>query len=205
MRLIVALIVCLMTSNLWAKDVKQVEGLVSIQDVDPAIVLDIRYATTNNFTGKIVYPKAKGILRKETAEKLAATNAELQKHGYKIKVWDGYRPVYVQKIFWEIMPDDRYVANPYKGGSKHNRGGAVDVTLVDRQGHDVEMPSAYDDFSSKAWPNNFAMSKEARKNVTLLRSVMMKNGFAPIEHEWWHFDDKEWIDFPIVDVSLEKF
>src|SRR3990167_4436862 len=105
--------------------IKVIKGLVRVQDVDPAIVADLRYATENNFTGKKIYPIAVCLLRKETAEKLAAANAEFAKDGYRIKVWDGYRPPYVQKIFWKIMPDDRYVANPYKGGSKHNRGGAV--------------------------------------------------------------------------------
>jgi len=151
----------------------EIEGLVPIPEVDSAIVLDIRYATENNFTHKKIYPIAVGVLRKETAQKLAAANKEFQEKGYRIKVWDGYRPLYVQKIFWEIRPDDRYVANPYKGGSKHNRGGAVDVTLVDQQGKELEMPSAYDDFSSKAWRNNFKMSAEARKNVNYLTEVMV--------------------------------
>jgi zinc D-Ala-D-Ala dipeptidase len=81
----------------------------------------------------------------------------------------------------------------------------VDVNFVDREGNEVEMPSAFDDFSSRAWPNNFAMSKAVRKNVTLLRQVMMRNGFTPLEHEWWHFDDRSWRNFPLVDVSLENF
>jgi zinc D-Ala-D-Ala dipeptidase len=194
-----------MASNISAAEILEIEHLVRIQDVDPAIVLDLRYATADNFTHKQVYPMAKGILRLETARKLAAANAEFQKSGYAVKVWDGYRPVYVQKIFWDLVPDDRYVANPYKGGSRHNRGGAVDITLVDTEGREVEMPSAFDDFSSRAWPNNFAMSTQARKNVTLLRRVMMAHGFTPLEHEWWHFDDQDWRNFPIIDVPLEKF
>src|SRR5204863_1402356 len=137
--------------------------------------------------------------------KLAAANAEFQKDGYMIKVWDGYRPPYVQKIFWEIMPDDRYVANPYKGGSKHNRGGAVDVTLVDLKGNEVEMPSAYDDFSEKAWRKSPLASAEARKNEDYLTEVMVKHGFSPLEHEWWHFDDPDYKNFPLVDVQLEQF
>ena len=148
---------------------------------------------------------AVGVLRKETAGKLAAANKEFQEKGYRIKVWDGYRPPYVQKIFWEIMPDDRYVANPYKGGSRHNRGGAVDVTLIDQNDKELEMPSAYDDFSSKAWRNNFAASAQARKNTEYLTKIMMKHGFTTIAHEWWHFDDADYKNFPLVDVKLERF
>lgn len=196
----------LFLSTAWSTDnIKTVEHLVNIQDIDPTIVLDLRYATTNNFTHKQVYPLARGILRQETAGKLAAANAEFRQHGFTIKVWDAYRPVYVQKIFWDIIPDDRYVANPYKGGSRHNRGGAVDITLVDNTGKEIQMPSGFDDFSARAWPNNFSSSREVNKNVTLLRRTMRAHGFTPLEHEWWHFDDSNWYQFPIVDVSLEKF
>ncbi len=183
----------------------EVEHLVQIKDVDPTIILDLRYATEDNFTHQKVYPLARGILRSETAQKLAAANAQFRKSGYTIKVWDAYRPIYVQKIFWDLVPDDRYVANPYKGGSRHNRGGAVDITLVDKDGHEVQMPSGFDDFSSKAWSNNFALTTAVQKNVTYLRQVMMTHGFTPLEHEWWHFDDKDWRKFPLVDVSLDKF
>jgi D-alanyl-D-alanine dipeptidase len=183
----------------------EIEGLVPIQEIDPTIVLDIRYATENNFTHKKIYPFAIGVLRKETAQKLAAANKEFAEKGYRIKVWDGYRPPSVQKIFWDIMPDDRYVANPYKGGSKHNRGGAVDVTLIDKDGKELEMPSGYDDFSSRAWPNNFAASAQARKNAAYLREVMTKHGFKTIDHEWWHFDDEDFKKFPLVDVTFERF
>ena len=185
--------------------VTAIEGLVRVQDIDPTIIADLRYATENNFTGKKIYPVAVLALRKETALKLATANAEFKEKGYTLKVWDGYRPPYVQKIFWEIMPDARYVADPNKGGSKHNRGGAVDVTLVDLQGNEVEMPSAYDDFSEKAWRKSPLSSVEARQNEDYLTSVMAKHGFSPYEHEWWHFDDPDYKNFPLVDVKLEQF
>jgi D-alanyl-D-alanine dipeptidase len=207
--IIIPLFILLLTAfqnpAIASDSVFQVDHLARIKDLDPTIVIDLRYATENNFTGKKVYPTAKGILRYETAKKLAKANADFRKDGYTIKVWDGYRPIYVQKIFWNILPDDRYVANPYKGGSRHNRGGAVDVTLIDRDGKELEMPSGFDDFSSKAWPNNFAMTTEAKKNVGYLRRVMLSHGFTPLEHEWWHFDDKDWRNFPLVDVDLDKF
>lgn len=181
------------------------DQLVRIEDVDPTVLIDLRYATSDNFTHQTVYPLAVGILRSETARKLAAANQDLKRYGYRLKVWDAYRPPYVQKIFWGLVPDDRYVANPYKGGSRHNRGGAVDVTLVDANGQELEMPSAFDDFSSRAWPNNFALSNRVRANLRILRQVMMAHGFLPLEHEWWHFDDAAWKKFPLIDVPLESF
>ena len=188
-----------------AQEAKEIQGFVRVQDVNPDIVVELRYATENNFTGKKIYPVAVCLLRKETAQKLAAANKEFMKKGFRLKIWDGYRPPYVQKIFWNLLPDDRYVANPNKGGSKHNRGGAVDITLVDKNGNELEMPSLYDDFSERASPVNPKMSKKARKNVNYLRAVMMKHGFVPIADEWWHFDDADWEKFPLVDVVLEDF
>ncbi len=148
---------------------------------------------------------AVAVLRKEAAQKLAAANAEFMKSGHRIKVWDGYRPLYVQRIFWNLVPDDRYVANPDKGGSRHNRGGAVDLTLIDKDGNELEMPTEYDDFSEKAALSYSGMSPEAKKNSDYLTQVMTKNGFLSYEHEWWHFDDSHWRDFPLVDVILERF
>ena len=188
-----------------AQETREVQGFVRVQDVEPDIAVELRYAAENNFTGKKIYPVAVCLLRKETAQKLAAANKEFMKKGFRIKLWDAYRPPYVQKIFWSILPDDRYVANPGKGGSKHNRGGAVDVTLIGKDGSELEMPSLYDDFSQRASPANSEMSKKARKNMNYLRTVMMKHGFAPIADEWWHFDDKDWEKFPLIDVALEDF
>ena len=186
-------------------EVKTIEGFVQIQDVDPSLIVELRYAAENNFTGQKIYPVAVCLARKETALKLAAANAEFQKDGYSIKVWDAYRPPYVQKIFWDLVPDERYVANPGKGGSKHNRGGAVDITLVDKNGNEVDMPTDFDDFSDRAWRHSALMTEQERKNVEYLTAVMEKHGFIPLEHEWWHFDDKDWQDFPLVDVRLEEF
>ncbi len=184
---------------------KEIEGLVRILDIIPTVDLDLRYATTNNFTNKKIYPVSVCLLRKETAQKLARAQTQFQKEGFSIKIWDAYRPPYVQRIFWELVSDERYVANPNKGGSRHNRGGAVDLTLVDKFGKELEMPSAFDDFSDRASPSNLDMSPEARKNVDYLNRVMTENGFLMYSHEWWHFDDSDWRDFPFVDVRLEKF
>ncbi len=184
---------------------KEIEGLVLVQDVDPTVVIDLRYATENNFTKKKIYPTNVCVLHRETAQKFARANADFRKDGYRLKIWDAYRPPYVQNVFWGLVPDERYVANPAKGGSRHNRGGAVDVTLVDKDGRELEMPSDFDDFSKKASPTNPAMSPAAKKNSEYLKMVMVKNGFTPYEHEWWHFDDSDWQQFPLVDVKLERF
>ncbi len=183
----------------------EIEGLVRVGDVDSTIVEDLRYATENNFTGKRVYPTTVCVLRRETAQKLAAANEEFSKDGYRIKIWDAYRPPAVQKIFWELVSDERYVANPYKGGSRHNRGSAVDVTLVDGEGHELEMPTEFDDFSEKASASSPFMSAEAKINMDYLAMTMTKHGFIQYEHEWWHFDDSDWKVYPLVDVKLEHF
>lgn len=178
---------------------------VRVKDVDPTIVIDLRYATENNFTKKRVYPLAVCIVRKETAEKLVKANAWFAKRGYRIKIWDAFRPIAVQKIFWEILPDARYVADPNNGGSKHNRGGAVDITLVDKEGRELEMPSAFDDFSDAASPTNPKMSKTAWKNVQMLQEGMTQAGFMVYPHEWWHFDDADWQEYPLADIDLGLF
>jgi len=186
-------------------EILRINGLVRVQDIDPDIVVELRYATENNFTGRIVYPHDVCVLRESTAIKLANANRELMEMGYRIKVWDAYRPVYVQRIFWEIVPDSRYVANPDKGGSKHNRGTAVDVTLVDMEGNELEMPSGFDDFTGKGSRNGKNMSETARKNMELLTDVMVRNGFTTISTEWWHFNDSDSDKYEIIDVNLEEF
>ncbi|MGV8084305.1 MAG: M15 family metallopeptidase [Coriobacteriia bacterium] len=184
---------------------KVIEGFVKVADIDSSIVVDLRYATTNNFTGQKVYPTATCVLRLSTAEKLAAANAQVKKSGYRIKVWDAYRPLSVQKIFWSICPDSRYVANPYKGGSIHNRGCAVDVTLVDANGNELVMPTGFDDFSAAASPSSPNMSAEARANLDVLRKAMLGNGFTASTTEWWHFSDTNRAKYGIADVDLALF
>jgi len=187
------------------KEILKINGLVRVQDIDPDIVVELKYATEDNFTGKRIYPHDVCVLREETALKLARANRELMEMGYRIKVWDAYRPVYVQRILWEIVPDSRYVANPDKVGSKHNRGTAVDVTLVDMEGNELEMPSGFDDFTGKGARNNNNMSENARKNMELLTEVMVRNGFTTISTEWWHFNDRNSDKYDIIDVNLEEF
>lgn len=177
--------------------------LVDIRSINPNIVLDIRYATTNNFLKEKLYPVAKCALRKEVAQKLSKVQKDLEEIGLGLKVFDCYRPLSVTKKMWEVLPDSRYVANPAKG-SRHNRGAAVDVSLVDvKTGIELEMPTDYDDFSQKAWRDYDGNEPQVKKNSDLLASMMKKHGFEPLITEWWHFDAEGWEKFSILDVSLD--
>lgn len=184
---------------------KVIDGFVQLKDLDPDFVLDLKYATNDNFTHQKVYPNAICTLRVATAQKLVTANAAVKKQGYRIKIWDAYRPLSVQKIFWSIEPNDNYVANPYTGGSIHNRGCAVDITLVDSSGKELEMPSGFDDFTQSAYRSNPNMSSIARANMNMLTEVMTQSGFTTLDTEWWHFEDSDWASYPIADVDLMQF
>ncbi len=178
--------------------------LVKVRDLDPTILVDLRYATENNFTEQKLYPFELCLLRKSTAEKLAAVQAEVYEDGYRLKVWDAYRPLGVQEKLWEVVSDPVYVANPAIG-SNHNRGAAVDVTLVDEDGNELEMPTGFDDFSEQASRNYPNIPEEAEKNMNYLTGVMIRNGFTPIQSEWWHYNDENIQDYELLDVSFEEF
>ena len=193
------------TPKASSNSLKVIDGFVKVSDIDSNILIDLKYATTNNFTHQKVYPTDICVLRLSTAEKLAKANAEFEKMGYRIKIWDAYRPLSVQKIFWSIEPNAKYVANPATGGSIHNRGCAVDITLVDKDGNDLSMPSGFDDFTEKAYPSNPDMSSEARANLDILTKVMTENGFVTITTEWWHFEDSNKNKYPVSDVDISLF
>lgn len=178
--------------------------LVDIRSVNANIRLDIRYATTNNFLKKKLYPEARCLLRASVAEKLSLVQNDLQKRGLGLKVFDCYRPLSVTKQMWAVLPDERYVANPAKG-SRHNRGAAVDLTLVNRNGSELVMPTGFDDFTEKAARNyqGSGVSAQARKNSQLLEEVMRKYGFLPLASEWWHFDSTDWQKFSLLDISFD--
>lgn len=177
--------------------------LVDVKKLDSTIVLDIRYATKNNFTGKIIYDEAKFFLRKEPALKIFEVQKELQKYGLSLKVFDGYRPLSVQKKFWEIMPDERYVADPKKG-SRHNRGMAVDLTLVDKDGKEIPMPTPFDDFTEKASRDYFDLPAQILINRKFLEDIMAKYGFTGFPTEWWHFDYQGWEKYEVLDVDFSE-
>lgn len=176
---------------------------VDVGELDNTVVLDIRYATTGNFTGKIIYPVARGLLRRDAALRLLRVQQKLKKQGYRLVVFDAYRPITLQKRLWEMMPDERYVDDPSKG-SPHNRGGTVDVSLADLDGNHLPMPSLYEEHSIKASRDYAEASGEALKNRALLEEAMKAEGFEAFRGEWWRFDAPDWQDYPLSDFPLRK-
>ncbi|MBD1846427.1 M15 family metallopeptidase [Cyanobacteria bacterium FACHB-63] len=174
---------------------------VDIRSINPRIALDIRYATTNNFVKQKLYSQARCILRASVAQQLSQVQTDLEKKGLGLKVYDCYRPLSVQKRLWEIVPDERYVANPARG-SRHNRGAAVDVTLVDRNGKELPMPTEFDDFTERASRTYTNLSAQVLENRQLLENAMVRAGFIPLSTEWWHFDGKGWQNFSVRDVPF---
>ncbi len=167
------------------------DDFVLVTEYIPDISIDLRYATDNNFTGQVIYGFTDAYLRYGTVQKLAEAQASLRELGYSLKIWDAFRPTSAQWKLWEVCPDAQYVANPTKGYSSHSRGNTVDVTLVDNDGSDVPMPTAFDDFSPLADRDYSDITNEtAVKNAELLEAVMKDAGFKPYSGEWWHFSDE---------------
>ena len=190
-----------LTSEVFAQS-KSRRDLIDVLSVNPSIVLDIRYATENNFTHHKLYSIARCMLRREAAESLSAVQQELHGLGLGLKVFDGYRPLSVQKKLWEAVPDERYVANPEKG-SRHNRGAAVDLTIIDSLGNELAMPTPYDDFTTTAHADYMNLPEQVMKNRAILENVMTKHGFLIMSSEWWHFDFHGWGKFDVLDIPLE--
>jgi len=178
--------------------IEMASELVDIQTIIPTIQIDLKYATKDNFTGQIVYNFSCCLLHKDAALKLRDVQAEFESRGLGLKVWDGFRPMEAQWKFWKLVPDERYVSDPRKGG-RHTRGTAVDLTLVTKAGQELLMPSAFDDFSEKAHRDYMGASEEAIRNRELLQEVMERHGFIGIPTEWWHFDLIGWKDYPPID------
>lgn len=177
--------------------------MIDIKKYDPTIVVDLKYATNDNFTGQVIYSSSICYVHQDTAHALAKVQKELRVLNLGLKIWDGYRSMAAQQKFWDVCatryPDEKereqYVANPKKGG-RHTRGTAVDVTLVDAHGNELLMPTDFDDFSPKAWADDTTCTLKAQKNRNLLRNIMIKHGFEGIKTEWWHFDLKGWQNYP---------
>lgn len=178
--------------------------LIDIKKAIPDIVLDIRYATTNNFMGRVMYPQASAFARKPVVAQLKKIQLELKKKGYSLKIFDAYRPYAITVAFYEQASDKNFVADPAKG-SKHNRGCAVDLTLVDlKTGKDIPMPTAYDSFSAAAAPSYQNLPAELIKNRDFLIRTMEANGFKVISNEWWHFDFIGWQNYELMDIPFSK-
>ncbi len=193
-----------MVCGLWSVDcIAASEGipLVDLQKEIPSIKVEIKYATADNFTKEVLYPEARCLIRKEVAEKLVRVQSALQNQNLSLKFFDAYRPLSVQKKMWAKFPVEGYVANPAKG-SNHNRGAAVDVTLVDADGKELVMPSAYDEFSERAHRNYAGGTDEERQHRQILQDAMEREGFVGLKTEWWHFDDKDAKSYPVLDLSF---
>lgn len=176
--------------------------LLNVKKLAPGIVVEMRYATVNNFTRKKLYPVAdECLLCEPAAGRLARVQKTLEKKGLGLKVWDCYRPVSVQKKLWDIVSDPRYVADP-KTGSRHNRGASVDLTLVDAKGRELPMPTAFDEFSEKAHRDYSDLPADVIKNRATLEQAMTSEGFIPLPTEWWHFDSPEWAQYALRDEPL---
>jgi D-alanyl-D-alanine dipeptidase len=178
--------------------------LVELTKLDPSIKLDIHYASNNNFLGVPLYREARAFMERPAAEAVVRASRKLHEQGFGLLVFDAYRPWFVTKIFWDATPkeDHDYVADPAQG-SRHNRGCAVDLTIYDlKTGQPIAMPSSYDEFSERAHPDYAGGTTEERANRELLRKTMEAEGFTVYETEWWHFDFKDWKQYPIVNVAF---
>ena len=160
----------------------------------PGVVLDLRYATTNNITGRVLYPEPKAYLRRETIRKLRRVARDLQEEGYRLVIWDAWRPASAQRALWQAKPDGKFLTPPSKI-SRHRRGTSVDVSLADKEGKILDMPSGFDEFNAKADEDFSDVPKEAAKRARILRNAMFNAGFSGVPDEWWHYDLRDWADY----------
>ncbi len=180
--------------------------LVDLTTIDPTIKLDIRYATSDNFLGTPVYEEARAFMQRPAAEALGRVARKLQPLGYGLLIHDAYRPWYVTKIFWDATPQDKkiFVADP-KEGSRHNRGCAVDLTLYDlKTGAELPMTGAYDEMSERSYAAYPGGTSLQRWDRTVLRNALESEGFTVYPYEWWHFDYKDWQQYPVLNLTFEQ-
>ena len=175
-------------------------------ELDPTIKLDIRYATKNNFLGRPVYKQARAFLQRPAAEALARVSQALRAEGFGLLVFDGYRPWRVTKTLWDNTPNEKkmFVADP-DIGSRHNRGCAVDLTLFDlKTGQPAKMPSEFDEMTERSYADYTGSTTEATRMRDLLASAMTAEGFRIFATEWWHYDYKDWKEYPILDLEFTE-
>lgn len=178
--------------------------LVELTKLDPTIKLDIRYATSDNFLSTPVYTQPAAYMQRPAAEAVVRVHRALASRGYGLLIHDAYRPWWVTKVFWEATPPSlrEFVADPGQG-SRHNRGCAVDLTLYDlRTGEPVQMPGVYDEMSPRSYPNYSGGEPAERERRDLLRHAMEGEGFSVYDTEWWHFDFRDWREYPIVNQDF---
>ena len=195
MKLIITFLSALLSFVVWG----QQSDFVRLKDLSPDFVYELKYATPDNFLKQAVYDCGECYLRKSTAEALVKANEAFKQLGYRIKLFDCYRPLSVQKKMWKILPGTHYVANPAKG-SKHNRGAAVDLTLVDAEGKELNMGTPFDFFGKEAHHTYTKHSKEVLENRKLLKETLDKFNFKSIYSEWWHYEYR-----PEMQSKVENF
>ena len=195
MKLIITFLSTLLSFVVWG----QQSDFVRLKDLSPDFVYELKYATPDNFLKQAVYDCGECYLRKSTAEALVKANEAFKQLGYRIKLFDCYRPLSVQKKMWKILPGTHYVANPAKG-SKHNRGAAVDLTLVDAQGKELNMGTPFDFFGKEAHHTYTEYPKEVLENRKLLKETLNKYNFKSIYSEWWHYEYR-----PEMQSKVENF
>ena len=169
-----------------AEEIELENGFTELISLESSIKIDIKYATTDNFVKEKMYNCGKCFLRPEVAEAIVKAQKKLEKKGYGLKMFDCYRPRPFQQRLWDKVPDDRYVTNPKKG-SMHNRGAAVDLTLVDKNGKELDMGTPFDFFGEKAYQTCTDLPKNVLENRKLLNTTLESVGFKTIRTEWWHF------------------
>ena len=180
--------------------------LVEVATLEPSLRLDVRYATSDNMLGWPVYPEASVFLQRPAAEAVVRAHRALAARGYGLQLFDGYRPWYVTRIFWDAVPQEKrdFLADPAVG-SRHNRGCAVDLTLFElATGRAVEMPSGYDEFSPRAHPDYAGGTAAQRAARDLLRRTLEAEGFSVNEREWWHYDCREWREYRIENLTFKE-
>jgi D-alanyl-D-alanine dipeptidase len=178
--------------------------IVLLQLIVPQLVTDIKYSTKNNFTRQVLYKEARVFGRLQMAIALKKINEDLAQNGIGLKVFDAYRPYAVTKKMWKLVHDARYAANPAMG-SNHNRGVAIDVSLIDLStAKELLMPTPFDDFTEKAHHTYTNLPAEVIKNRTLLRKTMEKYGFVALETEWWHYSLPDAKQYELLDLSFDQ-
>ena len=183
-------------------------NLIRLFDIDDDFIIDLKYATADNFTGEKIYNSAECYMDRHTAEILIKARDIFKKDGYRVKIWDAYRPISAQARFWEIMPDDNFVARPPDMSKikvfrpTHMNGMCVDVTLTDNDGNDIEMPTYFDDMTERASLLYSGHTENGKKNGRYLKEVMESVGFQGYDMEWWHFYDVTTEPTPFMDFRI---
>ncbi|MCR5809136.1 MAG: SH3 domain-containing protein [Clostridiales bacterium] len=178
--------------------------LIDIRLVVPNIIIYQIFGTPENFTGQVLYERPVPVLQRDTAKKLAAAAERFAQDGYTIKVYDCYRPKSVQFILFDIVKVSRYIANPYTSASNHNRAAALDISLVDSNGKELDFPTPMHTFNELSNRTSYkSWTAEQRRNVEYMTNIMVECGFKTINSEWWHFSDSNYLSFIVLDINMK--